>query len=98
MPDSFEDVAALIALYRPGPMSVNMHNDYADRKNGRKPVEYFHPDAEALLAPVMEADRGVALARVFAGADAIVAACRCAASARAPMPAPARVRARLRSP
>ncbi|MBX3313608.1 MAG: DNA polymerase III subunit alpha [Actinobacteria bacterium] len=49
-PDSFEDVAALIALYRPGPMSVNMHNDYADRKNGRKPVQYFHPEAEELLA------------------------------------------------
>jgi DNA polymerase III subunit alpha len=49
-PDSFDDVAALIALYRPGPMSVNMHNDYADRKNGRKPVDYFHPDAEELLA------------------------------------------------
>ncbi|MCU1358430.1 MAG: dnaE [Acidimicrobiales bacterium] len=48
-PDCFEDVAALIALYRPGPMSVNMHNDYADRKNGRKPVVYFHPDAEELL-------------------------------------------------
>ncbi|MCB0976188.1 MAG: DNA polymerase III subunit alpha, partial [Acidimicrobiales bacterium] len=48
-PDCFEDVAALIALYRPGPMSVNMHNDYADRKNGRKPVEYFHPDAAELL-------------------------------------------------
>ncbi|QXC62253.1 DNA polymerase III subunit alpha [Aquihabitans sp. G128] len=48
-PDCFEDVAALIALYRPGPMSVNMHNDYADRKNGRKPVEYFHPAAEELL-------------------------------------------------
>ena len=49
-PDSFEDVCALIALYRPGPMSVNMHTDYADRKNGRKPVQYFHPDAEELLA------------------------------------------------
>ncbi|MEO6988959.1 MAG: DNA polymerase III subunit alpha [Aquihabitans sp.] len=48
-PDSFEDVAALIALYRPGPMSVNMHNDYADRKNGRQEVEYFHPDAEEIL-------------------------------------------------
>ena len=34
----------------PGPMAANMHNDYADRKNGRKPVEYFHPDAEELLA------------------------------------------------
>jgi DNA polymerase III subunit alpha len=49
-PTSFEDVAALVALYRPGPMAANMHNDYADRKNGRKPVEYFHPDAEELLA------------------------------------------------
>ncbi len=49
-PDSFEDVAALIALYRPGPMSVNMHYDYADRKNGRKPVEFFHADAEEVLA------------------------------------------------
>jgi DNA polymerase III subunit alpha len=48
-PTSFDDVAALVALYRPGPMSVNMHNDYADRKNGRKPVELFHPDAAELL-------------------------------------------------
>jgi len=48
-PDSFEDVAALVALYRPGPMAANMHNDYADRKNGRKPIEYVHPDAEEIL-------------------------------------------------
>ena len=48
-PDSFDDVAALVALYRPGPMAANMHNDYADRKNGRKPVEFLHPDAEELL-------------------------------------------------
>jgi DNA polymerase III subunit alpha len=48
-PTSFDDVAALVALYRPGPMAANMHNDYADRKNHRKPIEYFHPDAEALL-------------------------------------------------
>ena len=49
VPTSFEDVAALVALYRPGPMAANMHHDYADRKNNRKPVEYFHPDAEELL-------------------------------------------------
>ena len=49
-PTSFDDVAALVALYRPGPMAANMHNDYADRKNGRKPVKYLHPDLEALLA------------------------------------------------
>ncbi len=48
-PTSFEDVSAVLALYRPGPMSVNMHYDYADRKNRRKPVEYFHPDAEEVL-------------------------------------------------
>ena len=48
-PTGFEDIAALVALYRPGPMGVNMHNDYADRKNGRKPINYFHPEAEALL-------------------------------------------------
>jgi pimeloyl-ACP methyl ester carboxylesterase len=48
-PTSFEDVSAVIALYRPGPMGVNMHYDFADRKNGRKKVEYFHPDAEEVL-------------------------------------------------
>ncbi len=49
-PTTFEDVAALVALYRPGPMAANMHNDYADRKNGRKEVEFFHADAQVLLA------------------------------------------------
>jgi DNA polymerase III subunit alpha len=48
-PTSFEDVAALVALYRPGPMAANMHNDYADRKNGRKPIEYPHPDLAEVL-------------------------------------------------
>jgi len=48
-PTSFDDIAALVALYRPGPMGANMHNDYADRKNGRKPVEYLHPDLEETL-------------------------------------------------
>ncbi len=48
-PDCFEDVAALVALYRPGPMAANMHNDYADRKNGRKEISYLHADAEEIL-------------------------------------------------
>ena len=48
-PTSFGDVSAVIALYRPGPMSVNMHYDYADRKNGRQAVSYFHEDAEEVL-------------------------------------------------
>ncbi len=50
-PTNFEDVAALVALYRPGPMGTNMHNEYADRKNGRKPITYYHPDVEEILAP-----------------------------------------------
>jgi DNA polymerase-3 subunit alpha len=48
-PTSFEDVSAVLALYRPGPMSVNMHFDFADRKNARQKVEFFHPDAEEVL-------------------------------------------------
>ncbi len=48
-PTSFEDVAALVALYRPGPMAANMHNDYADRKNGRQEISYLHDDAEEIL-------------------------------------------------
>ena len=48
-PSCFDDVAALVALYRPGPMAANMHNDYADRKNDRKPVSVFHEDAADIL-------------------------------------------------
>jgi len=48
-PTSFDDVAALVALYRPGPMAANMHNDYADRKNGRQAITYQHDDLEPLL-------------------------------------------------
>ena len=49
-PSSFDDVAAVVALYRPGPMSANMHYDYADYKNNRKNPDFFHPDARELLA------------------------------------------------
>ena len=48
---TFEDVAAVIALYRPGPMAQNWHNEYADRKNGRKPITFDHPDLEEILGP-----------------------------------------------
>ena len=41
----------MIALYRPGPMAQNWHNEYADRKNGRKPVTFDHPDLEEILGP-----------------------------------------------
>ena len=49
-PTEFDDICALVALYRPGPMAANMHHDYADRKNGRRSVEYFHDDAADILA------------------------------------------------
>ena len=49
-PNSIDDIAAVVALYRPGPMASNMHNEYADRKNGREPVTYFHEDAESILS------------------------------------------------
>jgi DNA polymerase III subunit alpha len=48
-PTSFNDVAALVALYRPGPMAANMHRDYPELKNGRKVLSYLHPDMEAIL-------------------------------------------------
>ena len=52
-PDNFEDISAVLALYRPGPMGANAHNDYADRKNGRKPVVPIHPELEEPLADIL---------------------------------------------
>jgi DNA polymerase III subunit alpha len=49
-PDRFEDLMALVALYRPGPLSANMHVEYAERKHGRRPVTYPHADLEPVLA------------------------------------------------
>jgi len=52
-PDSFADISAVIALYRPGPMGENAHNNYADRKNGRKAVEPIHPELSAPLQEIL---------------------------------------------
>ncbi len=48
-PDRFEDIMALISLYRPGPLGMGTHVEYAERKHGRKPVEFPHPDLEEIL-------------------------------------------------
>ena len=48
-PDSFEDISAANALYRPGPMGMDSHTEYAHRKNGLKDIEYFHEDAQDVL-------------------------------------------------
>lgn len=53
VPDSFEDISAVIALYRPGPMGANAHNDYADRKNDRKPATPIHADLAEPLAEIL---------------------------------------------
>ncbi|CAN2237077.1 DnaE DNA polymerase III, alpha subunit [Candidatus Planktophila versatilis] len=52
-PDSFADISAVIALYRPGPMGENAHNNYADRKNSRKPVEPIHPELNLPLQEIL---------------------------------------------
>lgn len=52
-PDSFADISAVIALYRPGPMGENAHNNYADRKNGRKNVEPIHPELSMPLQEIL---------------------------------------------
>ncbi|MCA1727409.1 MAG: DNA polymerase III subunit alpha, partial [Actinobacteria bacterium] len=49
LPNRFEDLMALVALYRPGPLNQGMHTEYADRKHGRSEVEYPHPDLEEIL-------------------------------------------------
>jgi DNA polymerase III subunit alpha len=48
-PDRFEDLMALVALYRPGPLNNGLHTEYAERKHGRKPVTYPHADLESIL-------------------------------------------------
>jgi len=52
-PDNFDDISAVGALYRPGPMGANAHNDYADRKTGRKPVVPIHPELAEPLADIL---------------------------------------------
>jgi len=50
-PDRFEDIIALVALYRPGPLKAGMVEDYINRKHGREAVTYLHPLVKATLEP-----------------------------------------------
>ena len=58
-PTGFEDVVAVIALYRPGPMGMNAHNDYADRKNGRQAIKPIHPELEEPLREILAETYGL---------------------------------------
>ncbi|HEY9900322.1 MAG TPA: DNA polymerase III subunit alpha [Pantanalinema sp.] len=48
-PTNFEDISAILALYRPGPLQSGYVDEYVDRKHGKKPVEYAHPDLVPIL-------------------------------------------------
>jgi len=58
-PTNFEDIIAMLALYRPGPMDSGMLDDYIDRKHGRKPISYFFDEFEEALKPILEPTYGV---------------------------------------
>ena len=83
-PTEFEDIAALVALYRPGPMEAKMHDAYADRKNNREKVKYLHPEAEEILSEtyglMIYQESMMRIAQKFAGysledADSLRKAC-----------------------
>ena len=58
-PDNFEDVSAVIALYRPGPMGMNSHTNYALRKNGLQEIEPIHPELVEPLEDVVGVTYGL---------------------------------------
>lgn len=58
-PTEFNDIVAVLALYRPGPMGMNAHNDYADRKNGRQPIKPIHPELEEPLSEILAETYGL---------------------------------------
>ncbi|MEU4343689.1 DNA polymerase III subunit alpha [Nocardia sp. NPDC023852] len=58
-PTGFNDIVAVLALYRPGPMGMNAHNDYADRKNERQPIKPIHPELEEPLKDILAETYGL---------------------------------------
>ena len=58
-PDAFNDISAVIALYRPGPMGANSHINYAQRKNGLQPIEYLHSELAQALEPILKETYGL---------------------------------------
>jgi len=70
-PDCFEDIVALVALFRPGPLQSGMVDDFIDRKHGRQKVEYPHPSLEPILQPtygtILYQEQVMQIAQVLAG-------------------------------
>ena len=69
--DTFEDIIALMALNRPGPLGSGMVDDFINRKHGRAKAEYFHPDLEPVLKPtygvIVYQEQVMLVAQVLAG-------------------------------
>src|ERR1700722_13061862 len=72
-PDCFEDIVALVALFRPGPLQSGMVDDFINRKHGRSdgPIDYLHPSLEAVLKPtygvILYQEQVMQIAQVLAG-------------------------------
>ena len=74
-PDNFNDISALIALYRPGPMDMDSHTNYAKRKNGLQEIIPIHPEVAEPLKEVLDETYGLIVyqeqvqsaARILAG-------------------------------
>ncbi len=70
-PDTFEDIIALAALFRPGPLGSGMDKDWVDRKHGNAEVTYPHPSLEPVLSPtygvIVYQEQVMQIAQVLAG-------------------------------
>jgi len=70
-PECFEDIIALVALFRPGPLQSGMVDDFIDRKHGRAQVNYPHPELEPILKPtygvILYQEQVMQIAQVLAG-------------------------------
>ena len=70
-PDCFEDMIALVALFRPGPLQSGMVDDFIDRKHGRAEIVYLHPALEEILKPtygvILYQEQVMQIAQVLAG-------------------------------
>ena len=70
-PDCFDDIIALVALFRPGPLQSGMVDDFIDRKHGRAKVHYPHADLEPILKPtygvILYQEQVMQIAQVLAG-------------------------------
>ncbi|MEA3290851.1 MAG: DNA polymerase III subunit alpha, partial [Pseudomonadota bacterium] len=71
LPDSFGDLVALVALYRPGPLGSGMVLDFVNRKHGREQIHYPHPDLEPILKEtygvILYQEQVMQIAQVLAG-------------------------------